>query len=164
MSTRPRWCCRTGLNCRPLPYQGSALPLSYGSMESRKESAQESRHRPRFLPQAPRWRKHWRRPGRARSDPVPSLPHGDRDLIEPRPAERVGSPDTLRRIVWRIFQMTDQRRKGDDKDLRRDRLKAALRENLKRRKSHGKGREEITPSSNPDDVAAGETGKKHPGK
>jgi hypothetical protein len=26
-----RWCCRTGLNCRPLPYQGSALPLSYGS-------------------------------------------------------------------------------------------------------------------------------------
>ena len=67
------WCCRTGLNCRPLPYQGSALPLSYGSMESRKESAQESRHRPRFLPQAPRWRKHWRRPGRARSDPVPSF-------------------------------------------------------------------------------------------
>ena len=64
--------------------------------------------------------------------------------------------------------MTDQRRKGDekrdDKDLRRHRLKAALRENLKRRKSQGKGREEITPSSNPDDVAAGETGKKHPGK
>src|SRR5229473_4577346 len=28
-----RWCCRTGLNCRPLPYQGSALPLSYGSEE-----------------------------------------------------------------------------------------------------------------------------------
>src|SRR6266849_722448 len=27
------WCCRTGLNCRPLPYQGSALPLSYGSEE-----------------------------------------------------------------------------------------------------------------------------------
>ena len=22
------WCCTTGLNCRPLPYQGSALPLS----------------------------------------------------------------------------------------------------------------------------------------
>src|SRR3954470_11319028 len=26
-----QWCCRTGLNCGPLPYQGSALPLSYGS-------------------------------------------------------------------------------------------------------------------------------------
>ena len=25
------WCCRRGLNSRPLPYQGSALPLSYGS-------------------------------------------------------------------------------------------------------------------------------------
>src|SRR5262245_14983092 len=30
------WCCRTGLNCRPLPYQGSALPLSYGSEEGRR--------------------------------------------------------------------------------------------------------------------------------
>ena len=26
------WCCRTGLNCRPPPYQGGALPLSYGSV------------------------------------------------------------------------------------------------------------------------------------
>src|SRR5450631_4075266 len=25
------WCCRTGLNCGPPPYQGGALPLSYGS-------------------------------------------------------------------------------------------------------------------------------------
>lgn len=32
---RKRWCCRTGLNCRPLPYQGSALPLSYGSKGTR---------------------------------------------------------------------------------------------------------------------------------
>ena len=27
------WCCRTGLNCRPLHYQWSALPLSYGSAD-----------------------------------------------------------------------------------------------------------------------------------
>ena len=26
------WCCQTGLNCRPLHYQWSALPLSYGSI------------------------------------------------------------------------------------------------------------------------------------
>jgi hypothetical protein len=26
-----RWCCRWVSNLRPLPYQGSALPLSYGS-------------------------------------------------------------------------------------------------------------------------------------
>ena len=29
---RNEWCCQTGLNCRPLHYQWSALPLSYGSM------------------------------------------------------------------------------------------------------------------------------------
>lgn len=27
-----KWCCRRDLNSRPLPYQGSALPLSYGSI------------------------------------------------------------------------------------------------------------------------------------
>src|SRR5262245_28436899 len=26
-----QWCCRSGLNTRPPPYQGGALPLSYGS-------------------------------------------------------------------------------------------------------------------------------------
>jgi hypothetical protein len=31
------WCCRKGLNFRPLPYQGSALPLSYGSLRCRRE-------------------------------------------------------------------------------------------------------------------------------
>jgi hypothetical protein len=30
------WCCRGGLNSRPLPYQGSALPLSYGSRPWRR--------------------------------------------------------------------------------------------------------------------------------
>ena len=56
----------------------------------------------------------------------------------------------------------NQRRSGKAKDLRHERLKQALRENLKRRKSR---REDFTtPSSNSDDVASGETGKKHPGK
>ncbi len=34
------WCCQRGLNSRPLPYQGSALPLSYGSdgVETRDET------------------------------------------------------------------------------------------------------------------------------
>jgi hypothetical protein len=27
-----KWCCKRGLNSRPLPYQGSALPLSYCSL------------------------------------------------------------------------------------------------------------------------------------
>src|SRR6201992_1505609 len=36
------WCCRTGLNCRPLPYQGSALPLSYGSIAGGQVTAAPS--------------------------------------------------------------------------------------------------------------------------
>ena len=36
------WCCRTGLNCRPLHYQWSALPLSYGSMPRIRESARRA--------------------------------------------------------------------------------------------------------------------------
>jgi hypothetical protein len=32
LSREKDWCCQTGLNCRPLHYQWSALPLSYGSM------------------------------------------------------------------------------------------------------------------------------------
>ena len=31
VSSAGRWCCRGGLNSRPQPYQGCALPLSYGS-------------------------------------------------------------------------------------------------------------------------------------
>ena len=33
------WCCRRDLNSRPLPYQGSALPLSYSSIRPRFEYA-----------------------------------------------------------------------------------------------------------------------------
>ncbi len=52
------WCCQTGLNCRPLHYQWSALPLSYGSMPRIRESAQKDLYRAgRSLPQAPRRRK-----------------------------------------------------------------------------------------------------------
>src|SRR5215472_4656330 len=32
------WCCRSGLNTRPPPYQGGALPLSYGSKNARPET------------------------------------------------------------------------------------------------------------------------------
>src|SRR5687767_2250130 len=33
------WCCKRGLNSRPLPYQGSALPLSYCSVPGRPQGA-----------------------------------------------------------------------------------------------------------------------------
>ena len=59
----------------------------------------------------------------------------------------------------------NQRHSGKAKDLRHERLKQALRENLKRRKSQGRGREDYTtPSPNSDDVASEETGKTRPGK
>jgi hypothetical protein len=50
------------------------------------------------------------------------------------------------------------------KDLREARLKLALRENLKRRKSQARGRDDTTASSDSDDVAAEHASKKHPGK
>src|ERR1700729_2299692 len=40
-----KWCCQTGLNCRPLHYQWSALPLSYGSMPRIRESAPKGLHK-----------------------------------------------------------------------------------------------------------------------
>jgi hypothetical protein len=48
------WCCQTGLNCRPLHYQWSALPLSYGSMRPGPKAAHEAG---RSLPQGPQARK-----------------------------------------------------------------------------------------------------------
>jgi hypothetical protein len=51
------------------------------------------------------------------------------------------------------------------RDVRQERLKLALRENLKRRKSQARARNEFNIlSSNSDDVVAGDTAKKHPGK
>ena len=48
---------------------------------------------------------------------------------------------------------------------RRERLKLALRENLKRRKSQARGRDDFTvSSSDSDDVAPSETNRSHPGK
>lgn len=48
---------------------------------------------------------------------------------------------------------------------RRDRLKLALRENLKRRKLQARGRDDFTiASSKSDEVATHDGGKKNPGK
>jgi hypothetical protein len=51
------------------------------------------------------------------------------------------------------------------KELRQHRLKLALRENLKRRKSQAKGRDDFTTaSSNSDDLAPHDGSEKNPGK
>jgi hypothetical protein len=59
-STHPtgrNWCCQTGLNCRPLHYQWSALPLSYGSAPGILRIGLKGPRAGRSLPQGPRWRK-----------------------------------------------------------------------------------------------------------
>jgi hypothetical protein len=58
------WCCQTGLNCRPLHYQWSALPLSYGSMpgyENRPKRAPP--RRPILATRPPHAQAHGRPPG-----------------------------------------------------------------------------------------------------
>ncbi len=37
------WCCERGLNSRPLPYQGSALPLSYRSARRTRSRSRRAR-------------------------------------------------------------------------------------------------------------------------
>jgi hypothetical protein len=50
-------------------------------------------------------------------------------------------------------------------DVRQERLKLALRENLKRRKSQARGRDDFTiSSSQSDDVTTGDMSENHPGK
>jgi hypothetical protein len=54
-------------------------------------------------------------------------------------------------------------KKNPRQDLRQDRLKLALRENLKRRKSQARGRGDMAPApSNGDDVSPHDEGGKKP--
>jgi hypothetical protein len=50
------------------------------------------------------------------------------------------------------------------KDRRQERLKLALRENLKRRKSQARERSDFTPSSSAADEVSGDSGEESPGK
>ena len=53
---------------------------------------------------------------------------------------------------------------GKAKDTRQERLKLALRENLKRRKSQARGKGEFMPSSPASDEVTSEGGEESPGK
>lgn len=67
-------------------------------------------------------------------------------------------------------RMTDDRPKQDGKagphvkDSRRDRLKLALRENLKRRKSQARGRDDLAASSEDGDASLDDAGGEKPGQ
>jgi hypothetical protein len=95
-------------------------------------------------------------PDRAETIPIRAC----RRIISPQLADRAGCADirhwlcSARAGRWRFesFAMTgDQDRGGGQagarvKDSRQDRLKLALRENLKRRKSQARGRDDATSS------------------
>jgi hypothetical protein len=180
------------LNCRPLPYQGSALPLSYGSMpgvQSNKESAPEGpREARRCVPQGLHWRKVGRAPGQLQTGVKlarqircagrgsgsrimrkgPSrLVRAGRGLRERRARHNMFDASAPQGAIFRTarpkFAMTDEspnnRRqhtlRGDE--ARQDRLKAKLRENLKRRKSQERERDRLS-SDGHQDCPDGEVG------
>jgi hypothetical protein len=60
--------------------------------------------------------------------------------------------------------MQDDDGKGAKQDRRQDRLKLALRENLKRRKSQARGRGDLAASSNIEDPSPYDDGASKPGK
>ena len=88
------WCCQTGLNCRPLHYQWSALPLSYGSMRQTQESAKKASARRPILAT---------RPKPAQAPEGPAQAHG-RPLYQ-RQAAAAASASSIAarsgRIYWR---------------------------------------------------------------
>ena len=87
--------CWTGLNCRPLPYQGSALPLSYNGGSWHVISRQATGNHPNALSLIPDTR-------RAEDDP----PGGGRDLCSVTtysPSGRRGS--NPRPIAWKAIAL-----------------------------------------------------------
>ena len=73
------WCCQTGLNCRPLHYQWSALPLSYGSMPGSGESAKTAPTGGPILATRPR-------PAQARERPAGRRKIGKISAVGPPPS------------------------------------------------------------------------------
>ena len=109
------WCCRRDSNSRPLPYQGSALPLSYGSTVP--SSAPGYRHRA------------GRRGGGYEQKPVDAS------------AIWTGSEGCVRtaRMTRKAGAEQPQPKASAARD---ERLKAALKANIARRKTQAKARKE----------------------
>jgi hypothetical protein len=168
------WCCQTGLNCRPLHYQWSALPLSYGSVPRTIRIGQKGFHgRPDPCHKLPARASACQRAARSKMAGIrairPRSPSfmsvaGRFDSRFHRTASlRPGGVDNDfkssggiidRKASSNGFGMTDNNHERErqtgrpaKKDARQDRLKLALRENLKRRKSQARGRDDVGNSS-----------------
>jgi hypothetical protein len=210
MLREKNWCCQTGLNCRPLHYQWSALPLSYGSMPVSGIGPKGPHRRAVLatrtpLAQArggarndPKWAKNgvshpWQgRSGSLSAQSTRLRAVGARIVAADRAFAGAGGGTTGRRNpLWsagsgagrshrpgrseqtrfRQARMKDNQAKPEGKasrevrDPRRDRLKAALRENLKRRKSQARGRDDLgAASSEPADASLDDAGGETPGQ
>ena len=143
---RDKWCCERGLNSRPLPYQGSALPLSYRSPRVRRSLAYQIRKRKRgpsaadvrsgslilrdlalpqpqmagHLPGCRTWRWTWALRGRDGR-----LPHGDKSSETTAQAvRRARLAEELRANLQRRKAQARSRRRGDA-DKRPDGLQSA---------------------------------------
>ncbi len=149
------WCCRGGLNSRPPPYQGGALPLSYGSRNPGPRSAPEA---------GGNCHKGCRGARIVRPRIVRPLFRPGRNCLRRRPWPGDGSKVPLSVPPWSCsgparFAITTamtQRRSDSDKAApaggavparsgRGERLSAALRANLVRRKVQARAREGAPP-------------------
>jgi hypothetical protein len=91
------------------------------------------------------------------------------DPATAQPAGHIAGGSDQRRFRQVRMKNDQARREGkasaDTKDPRRDRLKAALRENLKRRKSQARGRDDLgAASSERTDASLDDAGEKKPGQ
>lgn len=162
-----KWCCQTGLNCRPLHYQWSALPLSYGSKPKHGNRPFRGTVRRPILAtrlqgaqvEAASWggitADRLRRLGirfSTRTNRAGEACCGSRAAC----LLRINSPAPTDKGRIRTFEqkrMTEKRETDREAENggRRTRLRAALRENLKRRKSQSRGRaDQAASATDPD--------------
>ena len=178
---------RIELSTSPLPMECSTTELRQHAREL-LESALRPLQACRFLPQGPRWRK---RVGRVITLQKPPKSAPGLDSLAPAPAGfpifSAGATQALRHTPARPGSayvssirlsstsrhsngsgMKDDQDKGERqagvgaRDSRQDRLKLALRENLKRRKSQARGRSDpaISSSGHRDAALNDASGKK----
>ena len=159
-----RWCCRRDLNSRPLPYQGSALPLSYGSAGPVLLNGERPRCGGRcarsrsgaYMPERLRWRKAGVRSsvrsgaGLASCETCGARPP-DRAKIGFNVSEPPSKPAKAQTVKTQTSKTPTASAGADSAQMPKrgrpvkssslDRRAEALRDNLRRRKAQSRSRE-----------------------
>jgi hypothetical protein len=132
-----KWCCRGGLNSRPPPYQGGALPLSYGSRSlGRSRSGAPKRAETAI--------RGGRVQGRGCCDDTAS------SLVASSAPDCRLAPHRAPRLSTVMSTRTPTGR-DTARAARADRLASALKSNLRRRKTQARARSEAGDDPAPDD-------------